>query len=60
MGIQEMMLNFRFGSGSELSITKRIPMHGVAHITPEVGIVMVIGLAIFIVVYRLIFRKPRN
>lgn len=35
-------------------------MHGVAHITPEVGIVLAIGLAIFIVVYRLIFRKPKR
>lgn len=35
-------------------------MHGAAHITPEVGIVLAIGLAIFIVVYRLIFRAPRK
>lgn len=35
-------------------------MHGATHLTPEVGIVMAIGLAIFIVVYRLIFKKPRR
>ncbi len=35
-------------------------MHGTALVTPEVGIVMAIGLAIFIVVYRLIFRKPKR
>jgi hypothetical protein len=35
-------------------------MHGTSLITPEVGLVMAIGLAIFVVVYRLIFRKPRR
>lgn len=35
-------------------------MHGAAQVTPEVGIVMAIGLAIFIIVYRLIFRKPKQ
>jgi hypothetical protein len=35
-------------------------MHGAAHVTPEVGIVLAIGLAIFIVVFRLIFRKPKR
>jgi hypothetical protein len=35
-------------------------MHGVSLITPEVGIVLAIGLAIFIIVYRLIFRKPKR
>jgi len=35
-------------------------MHGVAHLTPEVGIVLAIGLAIFVVVYRRIFRNPRR
>jgi len=33
-------------------------MHGAAQVTPEVGIVLVIGLAIFVIVYRWIFRKP--
>lgn len=32
-------------------------MHGVTHITPEVGLVLAVGLAIFILVYRLIFKK---
>jgi hypothetical protein len=35
-------------------------MHGAAHVTPEVGLVLAVGLAIFIVIYRLIFRKPRR
>jgi hypothetical protein len=35
-------------------------MHGAAHVTPEVGLVMAIGLVIFIVVFRLIFRKPKR
>ena len=34
-------------------------MHGVSHVTPEVGLVLAIGLALFIVVYRLIFRKRK-
>ncbi len=34
-------------------------MNGASLVTPEVGIVLAIGLAIFIVIYRLIFRKPR-
>lgn len=32
-------------------------MHGAKLITPEVGIALAVGLAIFIIVYRLIFRK---
>lgn len=35
-------------------------MHGIAHLTPEVGLVMALGLAAFIIIYRLIFRKPRR
>ena len=35
-------------------------MHGTSLVTPEVGIVLAIGLAIFIVIYRLIFRKPKR
>jgi hypothetical protein len=35
-------------------------MHGIAHVTPEVGIVLAIGLAIFIIIYRWIFRKPNR
>ncbi len=33
-------------------------MHAASHFTPEVGIVIAIGLAIFLIVYRWIFRKP--
>lgn len=35
-------------------------MHGAKLLTPEVGIVLAIGLAIFVLVYRWIFRKPRR
>lgn len=35
-------------------------MHGATQITPEIGLVIAIGLAIFVVVYRLIFRNPRR
>lgn len=35
-------------------------MHAASQITPELGLVMAIGLAIFVVIYRLIFRKPRR
>jgi len=35
-------------------------MHGATQITPEIGIVLAIGLAIFILVYRWIFRNPRR
>ena len=35
-------------------------MTGAAHITPEVALVLALGLAIFIVVYRAIFRKPKK
>ena len=35
-------------------------MHGAAQVTPEVGLVLAIGLALFIIVYRLIFRKPNR
>ncbi len=33
-------------------------MHGATQVTPEVGIVLAIGLAIFVIVYRWIFKKP--
>jgi hypothetical protein len=35
-------------------------MHGVTHVTPEVGLVLAFGLGLFIVVYWLIFRKPKR
>jgi hypothetical protein len=35
-------------------------MHGAAHITPEVGLVLAFGLALFIVIYRQIFRNPKK
>ncbi|CAN5478142.1 hypothetical protein BH09BAC3_BH09BAC3_34740 [soil metagenome] len=35
-------------------------MHATSLVTPEVGFVLVFGLALFIVVYRLIFRKPKR
>lgn len=35
-------------------------MHGAAQVTPEVGLVLAIGLALFIIVYQLIFRKPNR
>ena len=35
-------------------------MHGAAHVTPEVGLVLAVGLAIFILIYRQIFKKPRR
>ncbi len=34
-------------------------MHATSLVTPEVALVLAIGLAIFIIVYRLIFRKPK-
>ncbi len=34
-------------------------MHATSLITPGVMVAMAIGFVIFIVVYRLIFRKPR-
>jgi len=35
-------------------------MHGAAHLTPEVGIVMAIGLALFIIIYRWIFHNRKR
>lgn len=32
-------------------------MHGVEFLTPQAGIALAVGLAIFIIVYRWIFRK---
>ncbi len=35
-------------------------MRATSLITPEVGLVMAFGFALFIIIYRLIFRKPRK